>query len=145
MTPKRQRLMLFLTAAFSISLAFFIIAKTFRDNLVFFYTPSEIYEKNISPKKLIRIGGLVKEGSLKRANGKIFFSVTDLKKSLLVEYYGMLPDLFREGQGVVAQGYYSGGIFLANEVLAKHDEKYMPPEVAQALKKSGRWKEGGAK
>ncbi len=145
MTPKQQRLALFLAAVFSVSIAFFIIAKTFRDNLVFFHTPSEIYEQNIAPEKLIRIGGLVEIGSLKKGNGEIFFSVTDLKKSLPVEYNGALPDLFREGQGVVAEGYYRGEIFRAVEVLAKHDEKYMPPEVVRALKKSGRWNEGGIK
>jgi cytochrome c-type biogenesis protein CcmE len=145
MTPKRQRLTLVLAAVFSVSFALFIIAKTFRDNLVFFRTPSEIYAKTIAPETLVRIGGLVEKGSIKKEDGKIFFSVTDLKKSLTVEYSGALPDLFREGQGVVTEGYYRDGVFQATEVLAKHDEKYMPPEVARALKKSGRWHEGEAK
>lgn len=131
-----------LLALFSISLSFFIISKVFKDNLVFFFTPSELYERKINPEKLMRIGGLVENGSVVRENNKILFTITDLKKSIPVEYHGMLPDLFREGQGVVAEGYYRDGMLAACEVLAKHDEKYMPPEVMKALKKSGRWKEG---
>jgi cytochrome c-type biogenesis protein CcmE len=114
------------------------------DTLVFFYSPSEIEAKSLAPGQTIRIGGLVEEGSVATTgDGSVRFRVTDLKTALPVTYRGVLPDLFREGQGVVAQGTLGpDGAFAASEVLAKHDETYMPPEVAEALKKSGRWREG---
>jgi cytochrome c-type biogenesis protein CcmE len=114
------------------------------DTLVFFYSPSEIEAKSLAPGQTIRVGGLVEEGSVAiTGDGSVRFRVTDLKTALPVTYRGVLPDLFREGQGVVAQGTLGpDGAFAASEVLAKHDETYMPPEVAEALKKSGRWREG---
>jgi cytochrome c-type biogenesis protein CcmE len=114
------------------------------DTLVFFYSPSEIEAKSLAPGQTIRVGGLVEEGSVvTTGDGSVRFRVTDLKTALPVTYRGVLPDLFREGQGVVAQGTLGpDGAFAASEVLAKHDEAYMPPEVAEALKKSGRWREG---
>src|SRR5213076_817508 len=101
--------------------------------------------KTVGPERRIRIGGLVENQSLVREDGRrVAFRVTDGKSELKVVYDGLLPDLFREGQGVIAEGKLGGdGIFVASSVLAKHDEKYMPPEVAEALKKSGRWQEGG--
>ncbi len=117
----------------------------FNDTLVFFYSPTDLVKKDVPPGRDVRIGGLVEQGSVKRApDGKeVHFKVTDMRKTVNVVYRGILPDLFREGQGVVVEGKLEpGGAFRASEVLAKHDEKYMPPEVAEALKKSGRWKEG---
>ena len=120
-----------------------LILFAFEDNIVFFLSPTEITEKflknQISPKQRLRIGGLVEKGSV--IKGVInHFKVTDLNKSINVTFKGLLPDLFREGQGIVAEGRYDNAVFIASEVLAKHDETYMPPEVAAALKKSGKWK-----
>ena len=123
-----------------------LILTAFEDNIVFFHSPTEIVEKfakhELRPEQRLRIGGLVEEGSVsKTADGATTrFKVTDLNKSVVVEFRGLLPDLFREGQGIVAEGHYNNAIFTAREVLAKHDETYMPPEVAEALKKSGQWK-----
>jgi cytochrome c-type biogenesis protein CcmE len=114
------------------------------DAAVFFYTPEQAKQKAVPAGRTIRIGGLVEKGSLqKRANGLVAFRVTDLQASDAVEFQGDLPDLFREGQGVVAQGVFRpDGVFAAREVLAKHDERYMPKDVAEALKKSGKWRGG---
>lgn len=111
------------------------------DSIVFFYSPSDVSEKSIKPGQRIRIGGLVAEGSVKRGDGtRVQFVVTDTAKTLPVTYTGVLPDLFREGQGVVAEGSLGAdGVFVAESVLAKHDENYMPPEVADALRKQGVW------
>jgi cytochrome c-type biogenesis protein CcmE len=114
---------------------------------VFFYGPSDLAAKAIGPGRRIRIGGLVEMQSLRRADDGhgVDFRVTDGKADIAVIYDGVLPDLFREGQGVVAEGRLRGdGAFVATSVLAKHDEKYMPPEVADALEKAGRWQEGGS-
>ena len=115
------------------------------DSIVFFYSPSDVAEKNIRPGQRIRLGGLVAEGSVKRGKDTtIRFSVTDTAKTISVTYTGVLPDLFREGQGVVTEGKLGGdGVFVADNVLAKHDENYMPPEVAESLRKQGVWR-GGA-
>lgn len=116
---------------------------------MFFFSPSEIVEKSpIDPDQRLRIGGLVEEGTVtKLQDGKtIAFVVTDMAQSVTVAYSGILPDLFREGQGIVAEGHMNAnGTFVASEVLAKHDENYMPPEVAESLKKSGYWEEIEAK
>ncbi|RCK30668.1 cytochrome C biogenesis protein CcmE [Thalassospira lucentensis MCCC 1A00383 = DSM 14000] len=121
----------------------------FEDSVVFFFSPSEIVEKSpIDPDQRLRIGGLVEEGTVtKLQDGKtIAFVVTDMAQSVTVAYSGILPDLFREGQGIVAEGHMNAnGMFVASEVLAKHDENYMPPEVAESLKKSGYWEEIEAK
>ena len=108
---------------------------------MFFYSPSELAEKQLSSTQSIRIGGLVEEGSVNRGEkGLVTFTVTDLVGSVMVEYVGLLPDLFREGQGIVAQGrLLDNGVFVADQVLAKHDENYMPSEVADALRESGQW------
>lgn len=119
----------------------FFILNNFRDNLVFFYTPTELTQKKISNNKDIRIGGLVVEGSIIKDSDTTNFSLTDTNNSIAVRYKGILPALFRAGQGIVAHGHMgSDGIFTADNLLAKHDEKYMPPEVAEALKKSGNWR-----
>ncbi len=111
-----------------------------RDNIVFFYTPVELAQKQIAPGARLRIGGLVKEGSVVKDGRDVSFAVTDRTKDLDIAYTGLLPDLFREGQGVVVDGFLlSDGTFKADSVLAKHDERYMPREVADALKKQGVW------
>jgi cytochrome c-type biogenesis protein CcmE len=113
----------------------------FNDNLVFFYSPSDVAADHISPGRLIRLGGMVEKDSVKREGDVTEFRVTDMANTIGVTYRGALPDLFREGQGVVTQGTLSpDGRFIAREVLAKHDEKYMPPEVANALKRAGEQK-----
>ena len=147
MTRKRRRLIALLAALLALGTATALVLAAFNDNLVFFYSPSDLAEKAVAPERRIRIGGLVETNSLvKQADGHaVAFRVTDGKTELRVVYDGILPDLFREGQGVVAEGKLrADGVFTASSVLAKHDEKYMPPEVADALKKSGRWQEGSA-
>jgi cytochrome c-type biogenesis protein CcmE len=115
----------------------------FRDSIVFFNSPSDVEQKHIAAGTRIRLGGLVKNGSVVRGdNMKVRFDVTDGNRDVVVAYQGVLPDLFREGQGVVAEGALdASGVFNADTILAKHDETYMPKEVADALKKSGHWKD----
>ena len=120
-----------------------LILLALEDSIVFFYSPTDIIEKPPPPDRRLRIGGLVEEGSVVRGKGaRVTFRVTDLAKALPVAYVGLLPDLFREGQGVVAEGLFKDGVFQADRILAKHDETYMPSEVAEALKKSGQWRGG---
>ncbi len=137
MKTRHKRLAIIVVGVAGLTIAGLFVLNAFRSNLVFFYSPTEVLEGKVATAKVIRIGGLVQKGSVQRsADGlKVDFIVTDLNKQLPVHYEGVLPDLFREGQGVVAQGRLeSGGQFVASQVLAKHDEKYMPPEAAQALK-----------
>ncbi len=123
-----------------------LILLALEDSIVFFYSPTDLIEKPPPPGRRLRIGGLVEEGSVVRQPGaRVTFRVTDLARALPVAYVGLLPDLFREGQGVVAEGLLKDGVFQADRVLAKHDETYMPPEVAEALKKSGQWRGGDAR
>lgn len=138
MKTRHKRLAIIIAGVVGLTVAGLFVLNAFRSNLVFFYSPTEVLEGKIAVPagKTIRIGGLVEQGSVKRsADGlKVDFIVTDLNKKLPVHYEGLLPDLFREGQGVVAQGrLQNGNQFVASEVLAKHDEKYMPPEAAKAL------------
>jgi cytochrome c-type biogenesis protein CcmE len=143
MTAKRKRLWLLVGSLCVLGAAAALVLSALSDNIVFFYSPSQIAEKHVPPDRRFRIGGLVEKGSVKKQGDEVSFRVTDLRKSVEVTYRGILPDLFREGQGVVAEGALDKhGVFAAREVLAKHDEKYMPPEVAKALKESGRWQEG---
>ena len=144
MTRKQQRLALILSGLAILGVATGLILYALRDTIVFFYTPSEVAEKHIGPGERIRLGGLVEKGSLVRNEGTtVKFIVTDTTKALPVVYSGQLPDLFREGQGVVAEGKLdAAGTLIADTVLAKHDERYMPKEVADALKAKGVWKEG---
>lgn len=144
MKPKHQRLTFIIASLLSAGIAVAVILNNFNENLVFFYSPSELIEKNIPNDKTIRIGGLIEDGSVVQSDGNITnFILTDLTEIILVSYTGILPPLFREGQGMVATGALkSDGTFVAKNLLTKHDEKYMPPEVADALKKSGKWKEG---
>jgi cytochrome c-type biogenesis protein CcmE len=146
MKPKRKRLWLLLGSLGVLGAATALVLSALSDNLVFFYSPTQMAEKHPGPERRLRIGGLVEEGSVKKDGQEVRFMVTDLKKTVPVVYRGLLPDLFREGQGVIAEGTLGAdGVFTAREVLAKHDEKYMPPEVAKALKESGRWQEGSGK
>ena len=139
MTPKQIRL-----AAIGGGLAFLALAATIaltalEDNIVFFHSPSQLAEKPAAIGEAIRIGGLVRDGSVTRDGLRAAFQVTDLAHDIDVTYEGMLPDLFREGQGVVAEGSFdASGRFVADTVLAKHDETYMPPEVADALEAAGK-------
>jgi cytochrome c-type biogenesis protein CcmE len=144
MTRKRRRLLALAAGLLALGASAALALSALRDTLVFFYSPSEIGAKDLPPGRTFRIGGLVEAGSLATAgDGQVSFRVTDLKQAVPVSFKGVLPDLFREGQGVVAQGALGpDGTFVATEVLAKHDENYMPPEVADALKRSGRWQEG---
>jgi cytochrome c-type biogenesis protein CcmE len=117
-----------------------------RSAIVFFYGPSEARAKHVPAGQTVRVGGLVQPGSvIKAANGEVRFAIADKAGSVPTSYRGELPDLFREGQGVVAEGEFDhAGVFVAKQVLAKHDEKYMPKEVVDALKKSGEWQKGAA-
>src|SRR5271170_266006 len=143
MTRKRRRLVLIGGGLAVLAIAVALMLNAFRDSIVFFNSPSDVAEKHIGPGTRIRLGGLVKSGSLVRSdNLKVRFDVTDGDREMAVAYQGVLPDLFREGQGVVAEGALDGaGLFNADTILAKHDETYMPKEVADALKKTGHWKD----
>jgi cytochrome c-type biogenesis protein CcmE len=147
MTRKQRRLVLIGGSIGVLAIAAVLVLSALRDSIVFFNSPTDVVEKHIAPGKRLRIGGLVKEGSLERSdNLRIRFAVTDGNNDITVRYQGIVPDLFREGQGVVAEGTLdAGGVFVADTVLAKHDERYMPREVVDALKKSGHWQEGEAK
>ncbi len=142
MTRKQRRSVLIGMCLAVLGLAVGLIMFALEDSIVFFYSPSDVAEKNIRPGQRIRLGGLVAEGSIKRGeNTTVSFSVTDTAKTILVTFTGVLPDLFREGQGVVTEGKLRGdGVFVADNVLAKHDENYMPPEVAESLRKQGVWR-----
>lgn len=142
MTPKRRRLWLLLGSLGTLGVAAALVLTALNDNLVFFYSPTQVAEKNVGPERRFRLGGLVEQGSIQKDGQFVRFTVTDTNKTLKVVYRGILPDLFREGQGVIAEGSIGpDGIFAAREILAKHDENYMPPEVAKALKESGQWKD----
>ena len=145
MRPKRRRLIYVIAGLVLLGGAAAIVLSVLSENLVFFYSPSDLAAKTVPEGRRLRIGGLVAPGSVhKEGDGKsVTFAVTDNVKQITVTYVGALPDLFREGQGVVVEGARSGdGSIRATSVLAKHDERYMPPEVVDALKRSGRWKEG---
>ncbi len=145
---KKRRLYLLVASLLSVASITALTLTVLEETLVFFYAPSDLVgttkKANPSAGQVIRLGGLVAENSLRRAEGshKVEFIVTDQKENITVTYTGILPDLFREGQGVVAQGiYHQDGGFQAHSVLAKHDENYMPREVSDALKKTGRWQQ----
>ena len=143
MNAKYRRLLITIIIVLTLGLATKLILMALEDNIVYFYTPNDLYEKfgdtqNIQNK--IRIGGLVLESSKKKEGEKTIFMITDRKKEVKVLFEGPLPDLFREGQGIVAEGMFQNNNFIASEVLAKHDENYMPPEVADALKENNVWK-----
>lgn len=142
MTRKRRRLIAVAAGMALLASAAALVLNAFRDSLVFFYGPSEALAKEIGPDRRFRLGGLVEPGSVGKAGDgvTVTFKVTDGAASVPVRFAGILPDLFREGQGVIAEGRLLQGTFEARNVLAKHDETYMPAEVVDALKKSGQWK-----
>ncbi|WP_144186913.1 cytochrome c maturation protein CcmE [Elioraea rosea] len=147
MTRKRRRMWIVLLCGLGLGTAAALTLTAFEDSIVFFHSPSDLAEKQVPPGRNIRIGGLVEAGSVSRATDgdrmQTAFRVTDGAASLRVTYRGILPDLFREGQGVVAEGALApDGSFRASTVLARHDETYMPPEVADALKRAGHWQPG---
>jgi cytochrome c-type biogenesis protein CcmE len=121
-----------------------LVLNSLRESIVFFNSPTDIADNKAAPGKRVRLGGMVKMGSVERGdNMQVRFEVTDGNKDIAVDYRGIVPDLFREGQGVIAEGHIEpGGTFKAETVLAKHDENYMPPEVAKAIKEAGQWRDG---
>ncbi len=144
MTARQKRMLFVAMLVAGVGVFIGLIMMALNENINHFYSPSEIREGKAPAERSFRIGGLVVTGSVKRHTDslKIEFDLTDGAKNFPVIYVGILPDLFREGQGIVATGSLKNNVFVADEVLAKHDENYMPPEVADALKKSGKWKEG---
>ncbi len=141
MKPKRRRLYLVGLGMLALAGAAALVLTAFEDSLVFFYSPTDVVEKQIPTERRIRLGGLVAEGSVARQGAGVTFVITDGANTISVAFNGILPDLFREGQGVVAEGKLTAaGGFAASTVLAKHDETYMPAEVADALKRSGQWR-----
>jgi cytochrome c-type biogenesis protein CcmE len=143
MTRKQRRLVLIGSGLAVLAVAAVLVLSALKDSIVFFNSPTDVVEKKVKPGDRIRLGGLVKPGSLARGdNLSVRFEVTDGNRAISVAYTGLLPDLFREGQGVVTEGALDdSGLFKADTVLAKHDETYMPKEVADALKKQGHWKD----
>ena len=147
MTRKQRRLILIGSSLGVLAFAVALVLSSLRDSIVFFNSPTDIADHKAAPGKRVRLGGMVKMGSLERGdNLQIRFEVTDGNKDIPVSYHGIVPDLFREGQGVVVEGTLAAaGRLSAETILAKHDERYMPREVVEALKKQGRWQEGAAK
>src|SRR6185369_14201151 len=145
MKRKTLRLYLLVASLCLLGVAVGLALYAFQNRIVFFFSPSDVAADHPAVGRVVRLGGLVEAGSVERSGdgSTIHFKVTDLKHTVAITFRGVLPDLFRESQGVVVEGAYGDdGQFTATEVLAKHDEKYMPPEVAKALKESGRWQEG---
>ena len=146
MKRKHKRLTFAAIGLCLLGIAAALVLTAFEDSIVFFHSPTDIAEGKVKIDRRVRLGGLVEDGSVKKQAGAVTaFRITDGANVIDVTYRGILPDLFREGQGVVTEGRLQGSLFVAEEVLAKHDENYMPPEVADALKKSGRWQEGSGK
>ncbi len=142
MKPRHKRLAIIGGVVASVAVAAGLVLNAFQSNLVFFYSPSQVVAKEAPVGRTFRIGGMVQEGSVKRNGTEVQFAVTDTAQTMQVKYVGILPDLFKEGKGVVAQGQVGAdGMFVAREVLAKHDENYMPPEAAEALKRGAQMNE----
>ena len=138
MKPRHRRIALIVAGVAGLSIAAWLVLSAFQQNLVFFFTPTQVVANEAPQGRAFRVGGMVEVGSVKRQPDgvTVHFVVTDTAKSMLVAYKGVLPDLFREGKGVVTQGRLENDVFVASEVLAKHDENYMPPEAADAMKKA---------
>ena len=137
MTPRGKRFAIAAGIVGAVGIAAALVLNAFNSNLVFFYSPSQVAAKEAPAGRTFRLGGLVEQGSVKRDGVTVRFTVTDMVRAIPVRYEGILPDLFKEGKGVVAQGQVGGdGVFVAREVLAKHDENYMPPEASAALKRA---------
>ena len=148
MNPKYKRLLILVLILIILGLATKLVLMALKENIIYFYTPNELREKYGEVKNIknkIRIGGLVLKGSVIIDKNISIFEITDKKNEIKVFYKGQLPDLFREGQGIVAEGIFQDNKLIASQVLAKHDENYMPPEVADALIKNGVWKGEGKK
>ena len=142
MRPKRKRLVFVSLGLGVLTVAVLLVLNALEDSVVFFHSPTEVTEQRVRTDRRLRIGGLVEQGTVQRSGGaEVRFRITDLANTVAVSFTGILPDLFREGQGVVVEGRMRDGVLIADQVLAKHDEKYMPPEVAESLKKSGQWRE----
>jgi cytochrome c-type biogenesis protein CcmE len=143
MTRKQRRIVLIASGLGVLLVAVLLVLSALKDSIVFFNTPTDVAEKHVAPGSRIRLGGLVATGSVTKGDAlSVRFEVTDGNRTIPVTFQGILPDLFREGQGVVAEGALdSSGVFKADNVLAKHDERYMPKDVADALKKQGHWKD----
>ncbi len=141
LTPKARRGLGLGAMVAVLGLAVGLILTALEDNVVYFFGPSDIITNNISPDQRIRVGGLVVKGSIAKDNNIIRFNVTDGSNDVRINYDGVLPDLFREGQGIIAEGYWQGSDFTADIILAKHDETYMPKEVADMLKEQGVWQD----
>lgn len=139
MKPKYKRLQIIIISIASICLGALILLKSFNENIIFFYTPAELLSKDLSGK-LVRVGGFVKEGSFEKNDLAIKFTITDNDKDLVVCYEGQIPNMFRENQGIVAKGKLLHNVFFAQEILVKHDEKYMPKELVNSIKDSGNWR-----
>lgn len=140
MTPKTRRSLFLIISLALVAAGVVMLLNVFSQNLVFFYSPSDLASGHAPQGRMIRIGGLVEEGSITRDGEALRFSVTDNERAAAVRFNGLPPALFREGQGVVVEGAWDGASFTATRILTKHDENYMPPEVAQALKEKGLWK-----
>ena len=140
MKPRHKRMAIAGGVLVAVGAIATLVLNAFQSNLVFFYSPSQVVAKEVPDGRTFRLGGMVEDGSVKREGVMVNFVVTDTVQKVPVRFEGILPDLFKEGKGVVAQGKVEGGTFIAKEVLAKHDENYMPPEAAEALKRA---KEGG--
>ncbi len=136
MTPRRKRFAIVGGVLVAVAAVVALILNAFQSNLVFFYSPSQVAQHEAPTGRSFRIGGMVENGTLQRNGTNIRFVVTDTAKSVPVQYTGILPDLFKEGKGVVAQGQLENGVFVAREILAKHDENYVPPEAAEAMKRA---------
>jgi cytochrome c-type biogenesis protein CcmE len=136
MKTRHKRVALALGGLAAVGAITSLVLNAFESNLVFFYSPTQVVAQEAPKQRIFRIGGLVEEGSVKRDGVQVSFVITDTAKAVPVRYQGILPDLFKEGKGVVAQGQLQGDVFVAREVLAKHDENYMPPEAAEAMKKA---------
>ena len=145
MTPRSKRFAIVAGIVGAVGVAAALVLNAFNSNLVFFYSPSQVAAKEAPAGRTFRLGGLVEQGSVKRDGVTVRFVVTDMARAIPVRYEGILPDLFKEGKGVVAQGQVGGdGVFVAREVLAKHDENYMPPEASAALKRAAAASPNGA-
>ena len=147
MNPKYRRLIVVILILATLGLATQLILMALKDNIIYFYSPNDLklkYGKTTNIKNIIRVGGLVLEDSVIIKGNKTIFEITDRTHQIKVSFDGSLPDLFREGQGIVVEGEFIDNKLIANQVLAKHDENYMPPEVADALMKNGIW-QGGKK
>ena len=145
MTPRQKRMTFVVTLIAGVAIAIGLALQAFNENLLYFFSPSQVKAGEAPKDHSFRIGGLVVDGSVIRDPNslKINFDLTDSAETVTVQYEGILPDLFREGQGIVATGKLANGTFIADQVLAKHDENYMPPEVADSLKEAGMWKHMG--